>query len=175
MNIEGRNKYLRPNEMLAGVSYADIVNATFSHANATGGRFNPPDRGAWYAGFELATAKDEVAWHRRKFLNDGYMNDTFREEYQDFLADFTAEFDTLDSEEDARYLQPEPVPLCYYPSQLFAFELLSQGSNGIVYPSTRRPGGTCIVCFRPALVYNVSPGQRYILETSPTGEVWTVS
>jgi hypothetical protein len=41
-----------------------------------------------------------------------------------------------------------------------ALDLLMRGSNGIVYPSVRRDGGTCVVCFRPALVYHVRRAAR---------------
>ncbi|HEY2039672.1 MAG TPA: RES family NAD+ phosphorylase [Edaphobacter sp.] len=172
-NAEGRNRYLLPNEQLFGVPYAEIVNAAFSHAGPAGGRFNPPDRGAWYAGVELTTSQAEVAYHRQRFLQDGYIEEALQEEYQDFLADFTAEFHTLDDEEAAIYLEPEPVPACYFKSQLFAFELMTRGSNGIVYSSTRSPGGSCIACFRPALVYNVRRGRQYVLETAPGRSSWS--
>ena len=33
--------------------------------------------------------------------------------------------------------------------------MLEAGSLGIVYPSVRRRGGTCLACLRPALVMNV--------------------
>ncbi len=36
--------------------------------------------------------------------------------------------------------------------------LLAAGAAGIVYPSVRRGGGTCLACFRPALVANVRQG-----------------
>ena len=32
-------------------------------------------------------------------------------------------------------------------------------SNGIIYPSARLAGGTCLVAFRPDLVLNPSPGR----------------
>ena len=34
-------------------------------------------------------------------------------------------------------------------------QLLEDGSAGVVYPSVRHKGGTCLVSFRPALVSNV--------------------
>jgi len=46
----------------------------------------------------------------------------------------------------------------YKESQRLASELLEEGSPGIVYPSVRHQGGTCIACFRPALVNNVRKG-----------------
>ncbi len=60
----------------------------------------------------------------------------------------------------ARYLRPEPIPRCYLGPQHLAERLLTRRSNGIIYPSVRRPGGTCVVVFRPALVYNVRRGAR---------------
>ena len=47
-------------ELVFGVPYYRIVNATFTHAHPLGGRFNAPDRGAWYAGFELETSLAEI-------------------------------------------------------------------------------------------------------------------
>src|SRR3954471_6694773 len=44
-------------ELLYGIAYAHIVNAAFCHAHPAGSRFNMPDRGAWYAAFELETAR----------------------------------------------------------------------------------------------------------------------
>jgi hypothetical protein len=75
--------------------------------------------------------------------------------YDDWLADFQAEFHILDPpEEFSEFLKPEPVPQCYAGSQALARGLLQKGSNGLVYPSVRYPGAQCIACFRPALVYN---------------------
>ena len=41
-----------------------VINAAFTHANPLGARFSTPERGAWYAAFELATAKAEVIFHK---------------------------------------------------------------------------------------------------------------
>jgi hypothetical protein len=41
------------------------------------------------------------------------------------------------------------------------------GSLGIVYPSVRREGGTCIACFRPSIVANVRKGTPYRLIWTP--------
>ena len=39
--------------------------------------------------------------------------------------------------------------------------LLAEQSPGIVYPSVRHEGGTCLACFRPALVGNVRKAARF--------------
>ena len=46
-------------------------------------------------------------------------------------------------------------------SQQLAEQLLDAGSLGIVYPSVRHEGGTCIACFRPPLVSNVRRDATY--------------
>ena len=57
-------------------------------------------------------------------------------------------------------------PASYVDSQQLARELLNQGSAGVIYPSVRHRGGTCLACFRPALVINVRKGWVVTLEFS---------
>ena len=53
------------------------------------------------------------------------------------------------------------APDSYVESQALADSLLDAGSLGVVYPSVRRAGGTCLACFRPALVTNVRRRQTW--------------
>jgi RES domain-containing protein len=144
-------------ELVSGFRLAHIVNASFTHANPAGGRFNSPGRGAWYAAFELQTAQAEIAFHRAaelKEIADGWKaRETFQ--YIDYLADFRHQFH--DIREDADFTACL-APNSYVISQALGLGLLTTGSAGIVYPSVRRTGGTCIACFRPPLVLNVREG-----------------
>ena len=56
----------------------------------------------------------------------------------------------------------------YVASENLAEELLRCGSLGLIYPSVRKPGGTCIACFQPSIVANVRKGPRYKLLWTPT-------
>lgn len=159
----GGNSAIGPGELLLGVPEAHIVNAAFAHPGPFGGRFHGAQRGAWYAGFEIETSIAEVAFHKRRFLQDGRIRGRHAFDYIDFLADFSGEFHTLDAAERKSCLEPDPVPQCYAASQAFANKLLFEGSNGIAYPSVRRNPGTCIACFRPALVFHPRRGQKYRL------------
>ncbi len=145
-------------ELVFGVPHYRIVNAAFCHAHPLGGRFNGPDRGAWYAAFELATAQAEIAFHKWVELTEiGWLNEEAT--YDGYLADFSAAFH--DIREDAAFagcLAPDS----YLASQDLAGTLLDAGSLGMVYPSVRRRGGTCIACFRPALVMNVRKAATYL-------------
>jgi hypothetical protein len=138
-------------ELVFGVPNYRVVNAAFCHPHPLGSRFNGPDRGAWYAAFEIETAQSEVAFHKWLELAEvGWLEETAT--YDDYLADFSAAFhDLRDAEGFAECLAPGS----YVASQRLAEELLEAGALGVVYPSVRKPDGTCIACFRPALVTHV--------------------
>jgi hypothetical protein len=157
----GARTAIGPGELLFGVPYAHIVNAAFCHPGSHGGRFNSPERGAWYAGVELETSVAEVAFHKRRFLTEARITERLNFAYVDFLADFSGQFHFLDTTEVDTCLKPEPVPQCYQVSQVLANLLLYAGSNGMAYSSVRRPSGTCVACFRPALVYNPRQDREY--------------
>jgi len=140
-------------ELLFGVPGAQVVNAAFCRPGIGGGRFHDDRRGAWYAGMELETSMREVAFHKKRFLTEARIAGRHTFEYVEYLADFSGQFHHLDEEERARCLRPAPIPECYRPSQALARTLLYSGASGIVYPSVRHEGGTCIACFRPALVF----------------------
>jgi hypothetical protein len=144
-------------ELVFAVPNYRIINAAFTHAHPRGSRFNGPDRGAWYAGFELETAQQEVAWHKSvEYAEIDYWNDSIT--YDDFLADFDGEFHDIRG--SAGY-EACLAPDSYVAAQGLAAELLNAGSVGLVYPSVRYEGGTCIACFRPAIVGNVRRDARY--------------
>ncbi len=144
-------------ELVFGVPYSRIVNAAFCHAHPLGSRFNGPDRGAWYAAFELRTAQAEVAFHKwTELLEVNWLEEELT--YDDYLADFSAEFHDLRGGGFRRCLDPES----YVASQGLAEQLHAAGSLGVVYPSVRKTGGTCLACFRPALVTNVRKGAAYL-------------
>ena len=145
-------------ELVFGIPSYRIINAAFCHPAPNGSRFNSADRGAWYAGFEVETSHAEVAYHRQLWLQETDWNEEEVADYVDYRADFRAEFhDLRRTKEHADCLSPTS----YAASQALAALLLEAGSAGIVYPSVRRVGGTCIACFRPVLVTNVQKGERF--------------
>lgn len=154
-------------ELLFGVAYAHIVNAAFTHAHPAGSRFNGPDRGAWYAAFELETAEAEIAFHKAQELIEINWQESETFTFLDYLADFRADFHDIRG--DVRYsdcLNPDS----YGDSQQLAKDLLAVDSAGLVYPSVRRPNSTCLVCFRPALVTNVRQGRTVTLGFGDLGQ-----
>jgi RES domain-containing protein len=158
-------------ELLYGVAYAEVVNAAFTHAAPNGGRFNGSTRGAWYSALERKTSIDEVAFHKIEQLKEVGWTEEEASTYDDYLADFAADFHDLRNKSPRlrKYLKPGPIPQCYRESQQLAQDLMERGSNGVVYPSVRRNGGTCVVSFRPALVYHVRRDARLELRLEALG------
>jgi hypothetical protein len=146
-----------PEELVFAVPYAAVVNAAFCHAHPLGGRFSGPDRGAWYAGLDVTTAQAEVGFHKSVQLAEiGRFEDSVT--YDDYLADFSARFHDL---RRARGFTKCLDPASYTAAQELAERLVDQGSLGVIYPSVRHKPGTCIACFRPALVMNVRRAETW--------------
>ncbi len=145
-------------ELVSGMAHSDIINAAFTHAHPLGARFSGPARGAWYAGFDIATAQAEVAFHKTVQLSEiNYFHDSVT--YDDYLSDLLGDYYDLriGARSFAKCLDPDS----YVESQKLGARLLRGGALGIVYPSVRFARGTSIVCFRPAGVANVRKGETY--------------
>jgi hypothetical protein len=159
-------------ELVFGVPYYRIVNAAFCHAHPLGSRFNGPDRGAWYAAFEIETSQAEVAFHKAVELAEAQW---FEEQvtFDDYLADFSADFHDIRGDGQFAHCL---APNSYMASQDLAHQLLDADSLGVIYPSVRNAGGTCVACFRPALVMNVRKGRtyRFTWQGNPQPEVSVV-
>jgi RES domain-containing protein len=144
-------------ELVFGVPYYRTVNAAFTHPHPFGSRFNGPDRGAWYAAFELRTAQAEVAFHKSVQLAEiGCLEEEVT--YDEYLADVSAQLHDLRA---APAFNNCLAPDSYVASQLLAERLLAVGSLGVIYPSVRRRGGTCLGLFRPALVTQLRKGRTW--------------
>jgi hypothetical protein len=146
-------------ELVFGVPNFRIINAAFTYARPEGSRFNDGERGAWYCGFDAATSLAEVIFHKTvEYAEINRFDDSVS--YQCLLADFSATFHDLCG---IAAFEACLDPASYIASQALANELLGAGSLGVIFPSVRQPGGTCLACFRPALVGNVRKAHTYRL------------
>ena len=153
---------LDPRELLYAAWGKTYVNAAFAYTRKEGNRFNDGRRGAWYCAFEDLTALDEVGFHRTRELE---RIGRFEDEavYQALLAGFIGPFHDLRGSRP-RPLCLDPEPAVGYPAgQDLARSLRAEGARGLIYPSVRRSGGTCLVAFQPHVVQNVRPAARWRL------------
>jgi RES domain-containing protein len=156
-------------ELVFGVPNFRNINAAYTYAHPAGSRFNGPERGAWYCSYEIETALAEVTFHKSvEYEEIQRFQDSVT--YETLLADFTHVFHDLRL--DARFSACLD-PRSYVASQRLAARLLEAESVGVIYPSARRPSGTNLACFRPAVVGNVRRGAAYRFSWSgePTPEI----
>lgn len=163
---------LQARELVGGLPHANFINAAFAYFRPHElNRFNGPGRGAWYAALHVETCQVEVAFHLTRELQR--VNDfNAVVDYAEMFASFAGEF------VDLRPVNPRPVclhpdPEMGYPAGNILAELTrNNGHNGIVYPSVRHDGGTCLVALWPAAVQSVAQGRvlRATWADGPTPE-----
>jgi hypothetical protein len=125
---------------------ASWVMAPFTHVNKKGSRFSNGSYGVYYAAITLETAIAETIYHFSRFARDSH-DPARREDMRVLLGNINATYDDLP---DSRISILDKTS--YAHSQAFALERRSQNSDGIVYPSVRYEGGTCIAAFWPDVV-----------------------
>jgi len=155
---------LDPRELAFGRAGYTLINAAFAYTRPGGNRFNGEDRGAWYCAFEVETSLAEVSYHlTRELAAIGRFDNTT--EYAELIADVSATFHDLRGVDRAGEPALGENPEIAYPAgQALARRLRKEASgNGIIYPSIRNAGGTCLVAFRPDLVQNLRQGGMWRL------------
>lgn len=146
-----------PDELVHGVPHARFINASFAYAKPRARmRFSPANRGAWYAALALETCIAEVGHHLTQALADtGDFNAVV--DYGEMLASMSGLFLDLRGAAGHAALDPDPAT-GYAAGNALAAEARALGHNGIIYPSVRDPGGTCIAALWPNVVQSVVQG-----------------
>jgi RES domain-containing protein len=151
-----------PHELVHGVPHSAHINAAFAYPRPRApNRFNGPDRGAWYAALDVETCVAEVAFHLTRFLADTGVYEAVVD-YAELFASFAGEFLDLRQASDHPALNPD-TDIGYPEGNRLAEAALARGLNGILYPSVRHPGGTCIAALVPHAVQSVAQGGQWRL------------
>ena len=153
---------LDSHELVYGVPHAAHINAAFAYARPRAlNRFNGPERGAWYAALELETSLAEVSFHLTRFLAETGLFEAVVD-YAEFYASFAGEF--IDLRDTPRHPALDPdIVVGYSAGNALADAARLRGLNGIIYPSVRRAGGTCLAALFPHAVQSVAQGDVYRL------------
>ena len=153
---------LPANELVHGVPHAHFINASFAYAKPRAlSRFNSPDRGAWYAALDVETSIAEVAYHLTQALADaGDFNAVV--DYAEMHASLAGEFMDLRQRSHHQALNPDETR-GYAAGNALATAARLAGLNGVIYPSVRHPGGTCIAALWPHAVQSVVQGEVWRL------------
>ena len=157
-------------EFVHAVPHAAFINASFAYAKPRElSRFSGPDRGAWYAALHVETCLREVIFHMREFLDAaGDFNAIV--DYAEILASMAGEFVNLHGlDPSPPYLNPDKT-IVYPAGNALADHVRQNGWNGIIYPSVRHAGGTCVVALRPHAVQSVAQGDIHRVTWTGTPE-----
>ena len=154
-------------ELVHGVPHAKFINASFAYAKPREpNRFNPAERGAWNAALAVETCVAEVGHHLTSALADaGDFHAVV--EYSEMLSSMAGVFVDLRQAQDHRCLDPNPA-VGYPAGNVLAAATRAAGHNGVIYPSIRKAGGTCIAALWPNVVQSVVQGAMYRLSWSGT-------
>jgi len=167
---------VQPYELVYGVPHATFINASFAYAKPREpSRFNGSDRGAWYAALEVETSIAEVRHHMTEMLAaTGVFEATV--DYSELFASFAGEFLDLRLQPDHPSLHAEKA-VGYPLGNALADSARARGLNGIIYPSVRHAGGTCVAALFPHAVQSVAQGGIYRMtwQGSSEPEVTTIA
>ena len=160
---------LSADELVHGVPHAKFINASFAYAKPREpGRFNPADRGAWYAALAVETCLAEVGHHLTQALADAADFNAVVE-YGEMIASMSGIFVDLRGTSDHPGLHPN-AEKGYPVGNALAAQARAEGHNGIIYPSVRHPEGICIAALWPNVVQSVTQGAMYRLTWSGSPE-----
>ena len=150
-----------PERRIAGPG-ASWVLASFTHvSNDRPSRFSDGSYGVYYAGDSLDTALAEHSFHMGRFFARTAEPAGWRSEVRQLIGSIDAELMDIRGEEEGFAALLDPDPAAYAVSQAFAAKARGDGINGLVYPSVRNPGGTCIAAFWPDVVRPPVQGDHF--------------
>lgn len=158
---------------------ASWVMAPFVHCSPLRpGRFSDGSFGLYYAGDSTEVAIAETIYHHARFMRSTNEAPGWTSQFRELIGSIDADLDDAAGQSDL--LHPDD----YQPSQIFGAERRMAGSNGIVWPSIRYPGGQCIAIFWPDVISIPTQGAHFsyhwngaevdFVKRLDTGEVMSV-
>lgn len=144
----GDIRLVAPEDRIFGRGSGPIM-AAFTHRNPLGSRFSDGSYGVFYCAQEKPTAIAETRHHSSRFLAATAEAPTrlMMRLYAVAVAGVAADLRAAAGSEP-RLVDPDD----YRYAQGVGAALRAQGEHGIVYPSVRHAGGTCLAALSPRLL-----------------------
>ena len=153
------NLDLVPAERPVGGSGAPYLMAPFTHVSMDRpSRFTDGSYGVLYAGNAFETALFETIHHHAQFMTRTAEAPGWTSQFREIVLSVSADLHDLRGVPAARHLALDPGT--YGASQGLAAALKAGGSDGVVYPSIRYPGGECAGLFYPDGVFDPVQGRH---------------
>lgn len=162
--------YLVPKEDWVLGQGATPLMAAFTHIGH-GSRFSDGSYGVYYAATSLNAAIHETVYHRERFYRASHEHPCSIS-MRSYTAQTLKPLIDIRGDTFADYLNPDPTS--YTLSQEFGKEIRQNGNWGLLYPSVRRPGESCVAVFRPPAVSVPVQGchLRYFWDGTRISEVY---
>lgn len=137
---------------------ASYLMAPFTHATPDRpSRFSAGYYGVLYVADQFETALFETVYHHERFMARTGEPAGWTSQFREIVLNVDLEaHDLRDEIAFADILRLDD----YSHSQSLAADLRAGGSDGLVYPSRRRPGGECVALFYPDLAANAVQGRH---------------
>jgi RES domain len=136
---------------------ASYLMAPFTHVSPDRpSRFSNGAYGVLYAGDRFEVALIETIHHHARFMARTKEPAGWTSQFRELVLDVDASLHDLRGDTYAAALDPDD----YAASQALGAQLHTGGSDGIVYPSVRSPGGECVGLFYPDLAANPVQGRH---------------
>lgn len=176
------NLDLVPTGRRVGGNGASYLMAPFTHVSMDRpSRLTDGSYGVLYAGNVFETALFETIHHHTRFMARSAEAPGWTSQFREIVLSVTANLHDLRA---AAAEHPALDPDSYAASQALAASLRSEGSDGLVYPSIRHPGGECVGLFYPDgaseavqgrhLDYHWDGAHVDLVRDAGTGEVFRV-
>jgi hypothetical protein len=138
---------------------ASYLMAPFTHISTDRpSRFSDGRYGVLYLAKGFKTALLETMYHHARFMLRTKETPGWAAQFRELVMDLGATLHDLRGNKPAMAGALDPDS--YVESQALAQALRAAGSNGLVYPSVRDPGGQCAGVFYPDLVHNPRQGRH---------------
>lgn len=147
MESVGNLDLVPPARRVAGPG-ASWLMAPFTHVSPDRpSRFSAGRFGVLYAGDAFPVALFETVHHHARFMAATKQAPGWTSQFREILIDVTATLHDLRGPESKA--EAALIPDDYSESQALGLALRATGSDGVVYPSVRCPGGQCVGLFYP--------------------------
>lgn len=139
-----------------GLGWGPIM-AAFCHPNLEGSRFSAGSYGVYYAGTSEQTALLESVHAKERFLRKAERQPPATFDMRRYVNQVSEQLVEIPVRDRPAILDPN----AYGASSAFGAQLREAGEWGIVYPSVRDAGGTCVAVFRPPAMTPARQASHY--------------
>ncbi len=157
METIGNLDLVPPERRVSGPGSSYLM-ASFTHVSTDRpSRFSDGSFGVLYVGEDFEVALFETMHHHARFMAATMEAPGWTSQFREIVLDVTASLHDIGGFDGrAQLLAPDD----YAAAQAFGAALRVGGSDGILYPSVRAPGGACVALMYPDLADNVVQGRH---------------